>query len=131
MISDEIRRLHELHQAGALTDAEFEQAKAKVLASAGPAERGPAERVSLNKGTSGASGATGGFEARSNAIEAQFRALRRSRRDRWLGGVCGGLDGVLHVEAWVWRLVFCVFTLITSGFGALVYLLMWVFVPEE
>ena len=31
-ISDEIKRLHDLHQAGALTDAEFEQAKAKLLA---------------------------------------------------------------------------------------------------
>ena len=122
MISDEIRRLHELHQAGALSDAEFEQAKAKVLAGAGPDDR-----VSLDKGPSSGPG----FEARSNAIEAQFRALRRSRRDRWLGGVCGGLDGVLHVEAWVWRLVFCVFTLITPGLGALVYLLMWLFVPEE
>ena len=28
-ISDEIKRLHELHQAGALTDAEFEAAKAR------------------------------------------------------------------------------------------------------
>jgi len=32
MMSDEIKRLHELHLAGALTDAEFEKAKAKVLA---------------------------------------------------------------------------------------------------
>ncbi len=31
-MSDEIKRLHELHQAGALSDAEFEQAKAKLLA---------------------------------------------------------------------------------------------------
>jgi hypothetical protein len=30
-ISDEIKRLHELHQAGALSAAEFEQAKAKLL----------------------------------------------------------------------------------------------------
>ena len=32
-VSDEIKRLHELHLAGALTDAEFEQAKARTLAS--------------------------------------------------------------------------------------------------
>ena len=31
MLSDEIKRLHELHQAGALSDAEFEQAKARIL----------------------------------------------------------------------------------------------------
>ena len=133
MISDEIRRLHELHQAGALSDAEFERAKAKVLAG---------ERVNLDKdrtayGPGPGSGAGAGpgvgaqFEAGANALEARLRALRRSRRDRWLGGVCGGLNGVLGLETWVWRLVFLLFALITSGFGALVYLLMWIFVPEE
>ncbi|MFC5479460.1 PspC domain-containing protein [Massilia suwonensis] len=117
MISDEIRRLHELHQAGALTDAEFEQAKAKVLAG---------ERVNLNK-----NGGSSSYHAGGSTVETQLRALRRSRRDRWLGGVCGGLNGVMGIETWVWRLVFLLFTLITSGFGALVYLLMWIFVPEE
>jgi phage shock protein PspC (stress-responsive transcriptional regulator) len=121
MISDEIRRLHELHQAGALTDAEFEQAKAKVLAGATSNER-----VNLDKG-----GTPSGFEAGTSRFEAQMRALRRSRGDRWLGGVCGGLNGVLGLESWVWRLVFVLFTILTSGFGALVYLLMWIFVPEE
>jgi phage shock protein C len=40
MISDEIKRLHELHQAGALTDAEFEQAKAKSCPRDGEPEQG-------------------------------------------------------------------------------------------
>ena len=123
MISDEIRRLHELHQAGALTDAEFAQAKAKVLAGAGT---GTGERVNLGKG-----GASPGFNARASAFETRMRALRRARGDRWLGGVCGGLNGVLGLESWVWRLVFLLFAILTSGFGALVYLLMWIFVPEE
>ena len=127
MIADEIKRLHELHQAGALTDAEFEQAKAKVLAG---------ERVNLHKdrpnhSSSHSSSAGPDFQAGFNSFEAQLRALRRSRRERWLGGVCGGLNGVLGLETWVWRLVFLLFALITSGFGALVYLLMWIFVPEE
>jgi len=113
MIADEIKRLHELHQAGALTDAEFEQAKARILSSA---------NVSLDKAAAGrASG--GGFAGELNA-------LRRSRTDRWLSGVCGGLALATGVEAWVWRLVFTVFTL-TFGFGAVVYVLLWIFVPEE
>ena len=126
MISDEIRRLHELHQAGALSDAEFEQAKAKVLsgASAGNGAGAAGPRVNLNKGASE-------FKAGCTVVETQLRALRRSRTDRWIGGVCGGLNGVLGIEAWVWRLIFVLFTLLTSGFGALVYLLMWIFVPEE
>ena len=124
MISDEIRRLHELHQAGALNDAEFEQAKARVLAGASASER-----VNLNKDGSAAGN---GYPAGSgSSFETQFKALRRSRADRWLGGVCGGLAGTWGMESWVWRLIFTVVTLITSGFGALLYLLMWIFVPEE
>ena len=111
MISDEIKRLHELHQAGALTDAEFEQAKAKVLSSA--------STVNLNKTAS----ADGSFAS-------ELSALRRSRTDRWLGGVCGGLARVSGVDAWVWRLVFTLFT-VTFGFGIVIYLLLWIFVPEE
>jgi phage shock protein PspC (stress-responsive transcriptional regulator) len=34
------------------------------------------------------------------------------------------------VDAWVWRLVFALFTF-TFGFGAVIYLLLWIFVPEE
>jgi phage shock protein C len=109
MISDEIKRLHELHQAGALTDAEFEQAKAKVLSSS---------TVNLNKGTS------------DGSFASELNMLRRSRTDRWISGVCGGLAQVSGVDSWVWRLVFTVFTL-TFGFGAVIYLLLWIFVPEE
>jgi phage shock protein PspC (stress-responsive transcriptional regulator) len=108
-ISDEIKRLHELHQAGALTEAEFQQAKARILAGT---------PVSLDKdiicGSSGAG----------------INALRRSRTDRWLGGVCGGLAKVTGVESWVWRLMFALLT-ITFGAGAVLYLLLWIFVPEE
>ena len=112
MIADEIKRLHELHQAGALTDAEFEQAKARVLS-------GAASTVNLDKTAS----ADGSFASELNT-------LRRSRTDRWLGGVCGGLARVSGVDAWIWRLVFTVFA-ITFGFGFVVYLLLWIFVPEE
>jgi phage shock protein PspC (stress-responsive transcriptional regulator) len=110
MIADEIKRLHELHQAGALTDAEFEQAKAKILSSS---------TVNLNKGT-----------ASDGSFAAELNLLRRSRTDRWIGGVCGGLARVSGVDSWVWRLVFALFTF-TFGFGAVIYLLLWIFVPEE
>ena len=114
MIADEIKRLHELHQAGALTDAEFEQAKARILSSA---------NISLDKASSTSRRSAGSFGAELNA-------LRRSRTDRWLSGVCGGLARASGVDAWVWRLVFVLFTL-TFGFGAVVYVLLWIFVPEE
>jgi phage shock protein C len=111
-ISDEIKRLHELHQAGALSAAEFEQAKAKLLNAS----------IDLNKSSS--SGSAG------DDFVSEVSRLRRSRTDRWLGGVCGGLGRVSGVDAWIWRLVFAL-CVIFAGFGILIYLLMWIFVPEE
>ena len=107
-VSDEIKRLHELHQAGALTGAEFELAKANVLSGA----------VNLDKPSG------------SGDFASEIGALRRSRSDRWLGGVCGGLGKASGMESWIWRLVFVLFT-VTFGFSLLIYLLMWIFVPEE
>jgi phage shock protein C len=131
-ISDEIKRLHELHQAGALTDAEFERAKAKLLDGAvdlnKPAAGGYNE---AGNGYSGAgNGNAGAGSSTGSTFNNEFSQLRRARADRWLGGVCGGLAKVSGLESWVWRLVFALFT-ISFGFGAVIYLLMWIFVPEE
>ena len=108
-MSDEIKRLHELHQAGALSDSEFTRAKEKVLAGAS---------VNLNKPVT------------DGSFAAEVGSLRRSRLDRWIGGVCGGLAVASGIDAWVWRLVFTLFT-VTFGFGLVIYLLLWIFVPEE
>ncbi|MES2299800.1 MAG: PspC domain-containing protein [Pseudomonadota bacterium] len=111
-IAEEVKRLHELHQAGALTDAEFEAAKAKLLAS-------------------GSSGGAGGAQpGNGDNLASEVNRLRRARDDRWLGGVCGGLAKVSGLESWVWRLIF-VAAVCGAGFGVLIYLLMWIFVPEE
>jgi phage shock protein PspC (stress-responsive transcriptional regulator) len=103
--SDELGKLADLHQRGVLTDDEFSRAKARVLG-----------------------GATGAGE-RSAAVGA-LHALRRSREDRWLGGVCGGIGQVTQVPSWVWRLLFTLLVL-CAGTGLLLYLLMWIFVPLE
>ena len=112
-VSEEIKRLHELHLAGALSDAEFAQAKAKLLSN-----------INLDKSDSPSDSAP------SNDLVQEFNRLRRSRTDRWLGGVCGGLGRASGMEAWIWRLVFVLFTL-TFGFGVVIYLLLWIFVPDE
>lgn len=114
-ISEEIKRLHELHLAGALSDAEFAQAKAKLLAGVNLDKQGPGRST----------GDIGGSE-----LVQEFNRLRRSRRDRWIGGVCGGLAQASGMEAWIWRLVFVLFTT-TFGFGVVIYLLLWIFVPDE
>ena len=118
-ISEEIKRLHELYLAGALSDAEFAQAKAKLLSN-----------INLDKPDSTSGAGADAAAGPANDLVQEFNRLRRSRNDRWLGGVCGGLGRASGMEAWIWRLVFVLFTL-TFGFGVVIYLLLWIFVPDE
>jgi phage shock protein C len=58
------------------------------------------------------------------------RRLTRSREDRWLGGVCGGIASYTGVDATLVRLLVAVGTIL--GFGTLIvaYLVAWVLMPE-
>ncbi len=101
-LSEELGKLDELHRRGALSEEEFDRAKARVI---GDGVRPCARPVTIN-------------------------ALRRSRDDAWLGGVCGGLEPFTGLAAWIWRLIFVALVL-CGGTGLLVYLLLWIFVPRD
>ena len=60
----------------------------------------------------------------------QTRRLYRSRTDRKLAGVCGGLAQYSNIDATLIRVLFVVLALL-GGPGLVIYLLMWILVPEE
>jgi phage shock protein PspC (stress-responsive transcriptional regulator) len=103
--SDELARLADLHGTGKLSDEEFARAKARVL-----------------NGSAAAQGQA--------PIVHAINGLCRSRDDRWLGGVCGGIGRITGIAAWLWRLVFSALVL-CAGTGIVIYLLLWIFVPLE
>lgn len=103
--ADDLSRLADLHRSGALTDAEYARAKARVL------EEGSAARSDV-------------------PLMTAVNRLRRSRDDRWIGGVCGGLARLTGVQAWVWRLLVVLLAL-WGGSGVVAYVLLWIFVPSE
>ncbi len=103
-LSDELERLGTLRERGTLTEDEFVRAKSRLLDGATTARCDAPGKDAIN-------------------------ALRRSRDDRWIGGVCGGIARATGVEAWIWRMLFAVLVLF-GGTGVLVYLLMWLFVPD-
>ena len=74
--ADEIAKLHDLLGRGAITQAEFEQAKARLLAAPTASEPAAVNRLRLSDG------------------------------ERWIAGVCGGIAAVTGVDAWIWRLLF-------------------------
>jgi phage shock protein C len=62
-LGDELQKLSALHASGSLTEEEFKRAKERLLSSAPTASSDP--------------------------VVTAVNAFRRSRADRWLGGVCG------------------------------------------
>ena len=59
------------------------------------------------------------------------KKLRRSRSDRVVAGVCGGLAEFFGISAFWFRLAFLI-ALIPGGVpGLLPYLLLWLIIPKE
>jgi phage shock protein C len=59
-------------------------------------------------------------------------ALYRSRQDRILGGVCGGMAKSLGWSGFRVRAIFVLVSILSVAFpGILVYLILWIAVPLE
>jgi phage shock protein C len=58
-------------------------------------------------------------------------ALRRSRQNRVLAGVCGGLAEFFGISAFWFRLGFLLLFLPGGLPGTLIYVLMWIIIPSE
>jgi phage shock protein C len=59
------------------------------------------------------------------------RSLRRSRRDRVLAGVCGGLGAFFGISPFWFRLAFLIALLPGGVPGLLVYFLLWIVIPND
>jgi phage shock protein C len=58
------------------------------------------------------------------------RKLYRSKTNRKLAGACGGLAQYFNVDATVVRVLF-VLLAVLGGSGLVLYLAMWIIVPNE
>jgi phage shock protein C len=58
------------------------------------------------------------------------RKLYRSKTNRKLAGVCGGLAQYFNVDATLIRVLF-VLLAVLGGSGLVLYLAMWIIVPRE
>jgi phage shock protein C len=103
-LADELGKLAELRASGGLTEEEFKRAKERLLGA--------------------------GQSLADEPLASAVNAFRRSRSDRWLGGVCGGIARSTGMEAWLWRLLFAAL-FVCAGAGLLLYVLLWIFVPSE
>ena len=58
------------------------------------------------------------------------KRLYRSRTDQMVGGVCAGVAEYFDIDPTIVRLVFAALTLFGVGSPVLVYLVLWVIMPE-
>jgi phage shock protein C len=56
---------------------------------------------------------------------------RRSKSDRKIAGVCGGLAKYFGMDPTLVRVLWVVLTLVSFGAGLVGYILLWVLAPEE
>jgi len=57
--------------------------------------------------------------------------MYRSFTNRVFGGVCGGLGTLLPLNAWGFRFLFVLLSILTMGAFAAFYLLLWWLIPQE
>ena len=58
------------------------------------------------------------------------RVVRRSRSERVIAGVCGGVGRYLGVDPVLLRIAFIILAL-ANGLGLIAYVVAWVAIPEE
>jgi phage shock protein C len=59
------------------------------------------------------------------------KRLYRSRSDRMIAGICGGLGAYFNIDPVIFRII-AVILLLPGGFPGLIpYLILWILVPLE
>lgn len=57
--------------------------------------------------------------------------LYRSRSQRMIAGICGGLGEHLHMDPTVVRLLYVIISILTVFPGFIFYIAAWLIIPEE
>lgn len=64
-------------------------------------------------------------------INVRGKKLLRSRKNKMIAGVCGGLGNYLGVDPTLIRLLWVLFAFFSFGMGILAYVIAWIIIPEE
>lgn len=60
-----------------------------------------------------------------------MKKLKRSRKERMLAGVCGGLAEYFGMDPSLVRIVYVLVSILSAAFpGTLAYIIMWLVIPE-
>ncbi|MEA3189720.1 MAG: phage shock protein [Thermoplasmata archaeon] len=70
-----------------------------------------------------------GMETQNQAVPLHRGKFTRSKTDRRIAGVCGGLARYFGIDATLVR-VLAVLSIFAGGIGLLAYILLWIFTDE-
>jgi phage shock protein C len=59
------------------------------------------------------------------------KVFRRSMKDKRIFGICGGAGEFFEIDPTIVRIAYAIFTILSSGLGIILYLLMYMIVPED
>ncbi|MFW5847137.1 MAG: PspC domain-containing protein [Nanoarchaeota archaeon] len=59
------------------------------------------------------------------------KRLYRSKKERMIGGVCGGIAEYVDTDPTIIRLIWVIISLLSVGLGVLAYLIAWIIIPEK
>ncbi len=67
---------------------------------------------------------------RTTSQSSRVKKLYRDMEQKYIGGVCAGLEYYLGFDALWIRILFVVLAIFGSGFGLIAYIILWILVPE-
>lgn len=115
LMNDKVRK-----GAACVTDADIDE----IIASMGRPEDFENESADSSE--------TGTTERTETRRESRTRKrLYRDSSDKFLGGVCSGIAAYLNVDPAITRILFAIITFGGFGLGFLIYILLWIVLPEK
>ena len=111
-------------------DSTTEQTTRLSKDSADPSEETPFEQATFDRAAFDQAAVPPSIAAAPEPAAGPKFRLRRSRTDRMVAGVCGGLAEDLGVDATLLRIGLVTLTVLGFGTGVLVYAAIWMLAPE-
>ncbi|MDM8154140.1 PspC domain-containing protein [Bacteroides gallinaceum] len=59
------------------------------------------------------------------------KKLTRPQSNKMLAGVCAGIANYFNLDPTLIRVIYALLTVFTAFAGIIVYLLLWIIIPEE
>ena len=61
-----------------------------------------------------------------------MKKLKRSKKERMIAGICGGIAEYFDVDPTIVRVVYVLVSIFSIAFpGILVYIILWIIIPEQ